>query len=73
VVYGELMSAINCVKLKRKILKSIMKDLEKIRFSFKNIIGQRIYDLTYQLALDKGKRCVKHCNNQLLKHAMAGK
>ena len=59
------------IKAKRKILKVIYQNINKISTYYKKIVAMQIYDLTYRLSIDKGKRSEKHCNNQLLKYAMA--
>lgn len=65
------MALIVDVKVKRKILSVIAKYLKNIHFFFKKIIVLHIFDFSFQLSSNKGKRCQKICNNRLLKTAMS--
>lgn len=59
------------IKVKRKILKVISLYLNKIHYFFRRIIGFLIYDVTYQLSAEKGKRCEIYCNNRIVKYAIS--
>ena len=61
------------MKLKRKILKAIELYLNKVHYVFRRIIGFEIYEVTYQISAEKGKRCEKYCNNRIVKYAMSNK
>ena len=65
------MYMIDSQKLKRKIFKVIAVHLPKIHYYARRIVGVDLYNFTYELALEKGKRCAKFCNNQFLKYAIS--
>ena len=51
------MSSIINIKYQRKILREIVKDLNKLHFSYKKIIGLNIHIVSLKISAEKGKRC----------------